>query len=222
MVIPRTFIETAVTPTKRGWQAIVHTRPSSSIFTKARKHYFPTEEEAREFLKRIWQEQPHGRYSTQTVLRVADNLVLTAPYESIPKMLWHDGTLTLNGMTVAQNADSSASLKRAVSEHPLGDCLLALPCSHCGRLPSVRITEGTIQHKHADCKLAYRTSPDELLPLPVQVAVWNKYLRRRPRETKLLPLTRPHFMILGVLREPTEHDAIRKIRRYEVFSFDKP
>jgi hypothetical protein len=219
MIIPRTFIENTVTLTPQGWRAIVHTRKRESIFADAKEHFFDTEAEAREFLAGIFQAQP-DRFCTATVLRVGDNLVITAPYAKLPKLLIADGILTLNGMTVGSTEDTR-KLKRAVAEHPLGACLLAEPCLNCGRLPKLNLTRRTLTHRHSDCKLRYTTMPDELIPLPVQVAVWNRYLSKRRKPTKLEPMTRPHFMVLGTLREPTENDAAKKFKRYEVFSFDK-
>lgn len=217
MIIPRTFIESAPILTPRGWRATVHVRPEKSVWTKPVHTYHDTEEEARAHLTAIWQDQPHGRFCVQTVLRIGENLTLTGEYAKLPEMLVSGDTVTINGMTVGNITDD---LKRAVVDHPLGDCLIALPCRFCGRLPRLRIRDGTLYHRHDDCKLRYRFDPDPLVPLTVQVRLWNRYLRKRNKPTRLVPVSRAHLMILGVLREPTEHDAVKRIRKYEVFSFD--
>jgi hypothetical protein len=217
MIIPRTFIESVPILTPRGWRAAVHTRPAKQIWTQVTHTYHDTEQDVRDYLARIWNDQPHGRYCVQTVLRITDSLQLTGEYAKLPALLVANDVLTLNGMTVSPIAHG---LKRAVVAHPLGDCLLALPCAFCGRLPRLRIRDGTLHHRHKDCKLAYQFEPDPLVPLTVQVRLWNRYLRRRNKPTRLLPLSRAHLMILGVLREPTELDAVKRIRKYEVVVID--
>ena len=61
---------------------------------------------------------------------------------------------------------------------------------------------------------------DPLTPSPMQIAVWNRKLSQRIRPTKLIPMSRPHFMILGALREPTEFDMVKRIRKFETYTLD--
>ena len=170
--------------------------------------------------------------TTQSVLWVVPDLVITLPYK-LPSMTTtrENGSLSggsgsglsvwLNGIKVATDARTGRDLKRQLLLSPLADCLHAVPCNRCGRLPHVNLHAGTLEHRHKDCGTQIKMVRDSLTPSPVQIALWNRKLYRRPGTTTLLPLSRPHFMILGVLREPTEFDRVKRIRRIEAYSLDE-
>lgn len=229
MVIPRTFIETAIPHTRKGWRVAVHVRPRTSIFTRVRYHHFPTHAEADQWARKLWLEGNQNRrrtnrgfvqrLTTRTVMWVRDDLIPTGPYEGLPEFraVRHTTGLTLwiEGVLVAEGLTSGRAIKRAILRHPEGSALCARVCA-CGRLPKIDLAAGTLTHDTSDCPVRIHMPADPLTPPPLQIAVWNRYFSRRRRVTKLLPMTRPHFMILGALREPSERDMMRKIRAVEV------
>jgi hypothetical protein len=223
MVIPRLFLERTVIHTSKGYRVAAHTRPRLSIFTRIRYHYFPTLPEAEEWMRQRWIEGRGTRstLTTQSVLWVTDKLVATVPY-TLPTMTTErtaDGQLSvwLNGFKVATDARTGRDLKQQLLNHRIADCLSVEPCRRCGRMPRVNLHLGTLEHRHDDCNIHVKMVQDTLTPSPMQIAVWNNRLCRRIRPAKLLPMTRPHFMILGALREPTEHDFAKRIRKFEAY-----
>jgi hypothetical protein len=217
MIIPRLFLDRNVALTPKGYRAIAHERPRRSIFTVEKHRFFPTEEEAWQWL-RDRKAESSVKFSTQSVLWVSDDLVPTIPY-TLPRLTTertHDGILTvhLDGMRIAI-AKTGRELKRQIADYPPAQCLYTVPCKHCGRLPIVNLHAGTLSHKHRDCKITVVMPHDPRTPPPMQIAVWNRKLANRPREAKLTPMTMPHFMVLGALREPTDNDFMKRLRRIE-------
>jgi hypothetical protein len=226
MVIPRLFLERTVIHTPKGYRVAAHTRPRLSIFTRVRYHYFPTLSEAEEWMRQRWIEGRGTRstLTTQSVLWVTDGLMPVLQYK-LPTMTTErtdDGKLTvwLNGFKVATDAHTGRDLKRQLLNHTIADCLSVNPCPRCGRMPKVNLHLGTLEHRHDDCILQIKMVRDTLTPPPMQIAVWNNKISRRIRPTRLIPMTRPHFMILGALREPTEHDFAKRIRKFETYTLD--
>lgn len=235
MFIPRTFLEFTPVHTRRGWQATAHIRPKKSLFTVARKRYFPTEYEAQQWLRETWATAnlrtttSRGRPRVyHAALWVSDCLIPTAPYAALPELRitgsgYHGGTqgttgsdYYLGGTPLATNVRTGADLKRGILAHPLGRHLTVQPCERCGRMPVVNLREGTLEHRREGCPITVSMPPDLLTPPAMQIALWNRFLRSRRKRTKLDPMTRPHFMILGALREPSERDLTRRIRGIEV------
>ena len=215
MVIPRTFIERTVIPTRRGWRVTIHSRPRKSIFTKQpRAKLFDTEADALEWMRGEWLASP--RRTTRSVMWVTDGLVPTQPYSGLPELRTRGTTIYLDGQTVATGYQTGRELKRQILNHPRGNCLSAVPCAKCGRLPRINLINGTLVHTHEDCPTWVRMDPHALTPPPLQIAVWNRRLWRRLQNTHLEPMTIPHFMILGALREPTEHELVGRIRNIEI------
>lgn len=229
MVIPRLFLERTVIHTPKGYRVTAHTRPRLSIFTRIRYHYFPTLPEAEEWMRQRWIEGRGTRstLTTQSVLWVSDALMPVLQY-NLPALTTERTTegdnvglsVWLNGFKVATDARTGRDLKRQLLNHRIADCLSVEPCRRCGRMPRVNLHNGTLEHRHDDCIIQVKMVSDILTPPPMQIAVWNNRLCRRIRPAKLLPMTRPHFMILGALREPTEHDFARKMRKIEAYVID--
>ena len=241
MVIPRLFIERPPRLTKRGWEVTTHVRPRSSIFTRVRKQVFPTEQEALQWSRDQWMAgnpsmlapgKVGRRRSTQDVLWIYDQMVLTGPYAGLPDFrvigtgIWIAGqqvaTTTTDGRPLNESTrKSGTSLKRTIMQHPLGACLATKLCIRCGRQPRLNLTAGTLSHQHPDCDRVILMPPDPVVGIVAKVALWNRFFAGRKRPTKLVPVSRAHYMILGVLREPSERDIFQKIRGVEVFSIDE-
>ena len=235
MVIPRTFIAKDVIPTPEGWQVTVWRRPRETIFSKPHYHYFPTEEEAREYLRSVWREgnlTEEGRkakFTTKAVWWVSDDLVLTRPYTGLPSVTStvQDGLLKVwvDGVQIAEAKATKSTpvqgLKAQIASHPLGECLLARVCYRCRRLPRINPIEGTLTHLHKDCLNKFKLIADPLTPPTVQIAVWNKELADRFMPATAKPVLRPDFMVLGVMKYPSDLERIKKISKIESLSFDK-
>lgn len=230
MVIPRTFISRDVVPTPEGWQVTVWRRPRETIFSKAHYHLFPTEEEARDYLRTVWkdgnltEEGRKAKFTTRSVWWVSDDLVLTRPYANLPSVTATviDGIVKVwvDGVQIADNKGTKG-LKSQIAAHPLGECLLAETCLRCRRLPIVNLTTGTLTHSHRDCPTKFRMDPHPLITTAVQIALWNREIAGRIIPASARPLLPPDYMVLGVLRQQTETDQSRKIRKIASIVFDK-
>lgn len=230
MVIPRTYIETEIPHTRKGWRVTVHSRPRKSLFPRPKARYFPTYEEARAWAGELWLAGNAdrrrtrlgfaSRLSTRTVLWVRPDLIPTGPYADLPEVraVRHATGLTvwLAGTLLVADCGSRKTLKRAILDHPLGEHLCVKPCSRCGRMPRIDLAAGTLTHRREDCDMRIHMPYDLLTPTPLQIALWNRFFSRRRKATKLDPVTRPIYMMLGALREPSERDMMRRIRAIEV------
>ena len=194
----------------------LHVRPRKSIFAKPRVRVFPTREEAEQWMRETYLAGLSPRKTTRTVLWITDNLVPTMPYAGLPEFRYHESTIYLDGQTVATNFQTGKELKRQLLNHPKGKFLSALPCLKCGRLPRINLKDGTLSHTHEDCPTHVVMTTHALTPPPLQIAVWNRFLRRRKRLTKLEPVGLANFMILGALREPTDYELTGRIRNIEI------
>jgi len=215
MVIPRLFIEHQIPLTKRGYQVIVHERPRRSIFTVTKSRYFGTLAAANAWIARVSVKHNPDRKTTESVLWVSDSLVPTLPYSTLPRLDSDGKNLWLNGTLIVSNARSGRDAWDQMKDFPAAACLKALPCNCCGKIPTIRLHTGTLEHRVKGCRTVINTIADPLTPLPMQIAVWNRKLYKRNLPATLLPMTRPHFMVLGALREPTENDFFKKIRKIE-------
>lgn len=215
MVIPRLFIEHQIILTKKGYRVMAHERPRRSIFTIAKPYHFDTLEEANAWIARVSARHNADRKTTESVLWVSDSLVPTLPYSTLPRLDSDGKNLWLNGTLIVSNARSGREAWDQMKDFPLAAFLKALPCRNCGRIPTIRLHAGTLEHNVKGCRTAVSTIADPLTPLPMQISVWNRKLYRRNLPATLLPMTRPHFMVLGALREPTENDFFKKIRKIE-------
>lgn len=234
MVIPRTFISKHVIPTPKGWQVTVWLRPRESIFSKPHYRFFPTEEEARDYLRDTWKQgnlQADGskaKYTTKSVVWISDDMIPTRAFSGLPTVTTavEDGRVKVwvDGLQIAEANTTRPfvrGLKQQIASHPLGECLIAMPCGICRRLPRINLLEGTFTHNHSNCFNKFQSMPDPLIPLPLQIAAWNKIISLRPKSGRALPLHRPDYWVLGVLRHPNLDDHHKKICKIESFVFDK-
>lgn len=233
MVIPRTFVDKAVIPTPKGWRVTVWRRPRDTIFSKAHYHYFPSEDDARNYQRTLWREGnltetgKKAKYTTKSVLWVSDDLTLTKAYANLPSVtsivqdeqlkVWVDGVQIAE--IVAKNP--LTGLKAQIAAHPLGECLLAKVCYLCRRLPQINLIAGTLTHNHSDCVSRFRIDPDPLTPTAVQVAIWNNKIADRFIAAEAIPLLRPDLMVLDVIDYPSETERVKKLSKIENLSFDK-
>ena len=206
--IIKTYVEPAII--QMGYSFIVetHVKQRGRFFHVKKQTKFPTQAEAQTYQK---SEILAGARWIRT------DMIPTQEFKDLPEVkAWKSPSGKLNvsidGRTIASNITDRSVLTAAIRAHPKGKFLSACPCRRCGTLPRVNLSANTLRHE-CDAHSIFIDNP--LIPIALKIATWNIHLSKKRSKLKLQPVTIPHLISLGMIREPSNRDMMRRIRKIE-------
>jgi hypothetical protein len=209
----KTPTEIQIDPDITSGTVTLHARYSGSRFMKTETREFPDYHTANQWCR-------------EQILMGAQWMRLdSTPTTPMPDLkAWKTGeqlTVAVDGHVIAET-DSPRVVREALSRHPE---LLSVPCARCGGLPRVDLCGNVLSHMREGkrgkrypaegCdKLIYLEEPR--VPMAQKIHAWNTCLGPRVRKLRMDPVTIPHLLEMGILREPTMKEVEARIRRVEV------
>lgn len=207
--IIKTYVEPAIL--QMGYSFIVetHVKKQGRFFHVKKQTKFPTQADAQTYQK---SEILAGARWIRT------DMVPTQEFKNLPEVkAWKSASgglnVSIDGRTIASNIADRFALKGAIQSHPKAKHLTTLPCRRCATLPRVNLTTNTLHH---ECDAHSIFMDDPLIPITLKIATWNTHFANRRSKLKLQPVTTPHLISLGMVREPSNRDMVRRIRKIEI------
>jgi hypothetical protein len=207
------YVDPAVTEKPNGFAVTVYDREGRNFYHKRQTHVFPTLETAKQF-------------QTDTILAggrwTRTDMVPTQDFTDLPDIrAWKDPngalTVTVDGRTVIARTTDPQALKAAIRAHPKASALSSEPCRRCGGNPRINLSQNTLKH---ECEFHKIEIVDPLIPVTIKIAAWNLHFSKRRSKLRLGEVYMAHFVALGFMREPSDRDMLRRIRKVEVIDGD--
>ena len=185
-------------------------------FHELRKKRFMTPENAQKYQLKLIREG--GRW-------LRTDVVPTRPFKGVPDIrAWRNADKTVSvfvdGRTLVAHAASGREITRAVRAHPRFEEISCRPCRICYQKPRVDMVRETIVHK---CKLKGMKIRhghdlkmiDPIISIGLKIAMWNLHLSKRCKPLNM-EVGIPHFMAKGIMRDPSQRDMLRRVRKIEL------
>lgn len=202
------YIEPEIAYIQKRYRVTTHNREGRIFYHRIITKRFMTQQEAKAY-------QAEELLKGGRLLR--SDVIPTQDFTDLPDIrAWKDpdGTLTVtvDGRTVIANTTDPRALRDAIRAHPKAELLTPRPCRRCGAKPRVNFTLNRLYHlcESHDVKIV-----EPLIPIGIKIAAWNLHFSRR-RKAITVVVSVPHLIALGFLREPSERDFNRHLRKVEV------
>jgi hypothetical protein len=149
-------------------------------------------------------------------------MVPTQDFTDLPDIrAWKDPegalTVTVDGRTVIARTTDPRALRDALKAHPRADQMTSEPCRRCSGVPRINLAQNILKHK---CEFHDIEMADPMIPLAIKIAAWNLHFSKRRSKLTIGEVTMPHMIALGFMREPSDRDMMRRIRKVETLDGD--